>query len=90
MDAHDISRGRGNTEEVLQTIKAKTLVIGIQTDILFPVEEQAFLAKHIPSAEFVVIDSPYGHDGFLLEFEKIGRLIKAFTNKAIQSISYCA
>jgi homoserine O-acetyltransferase/O-succinyltransferase len=78
MDSHDVSRGRTSLEEVLQTITAKTLVIGISSDILFPVSEQAFLAKHITNAQLAVIDSVYGHDGFLLEFENITVLIRTF------------
>jgi homoserine O-acetyltransferase len=88
MDAHDISRGRKSPEEALRMIKAKTLVIGIQTDILFPIEEQAFLAKYIPKAELSVIESELGHDGFLLEFERIGKLINSFIAKASQTMSY--
>jgi len=81
MDCHDVGRGRGSAKEALKTIKAKTLVIGIQSDILFPVEEQAFLAQHIPHADLVVIESALGHDGFLLEFEKISQAIKVFKAK---------
>jgi homoserine O-acetyltransferase len=81
MDSHDISRARGTMKDVLQTIKAKTLVISIATDILFPPNEQEFLAKHIHSAELTVIDSIYGHDGFLLEYEKITSVIKHFLNR---------
>jgi homoserine O-acetyltransferase len=44
-------------------------------DILFPLNEQQLLADHIPGAEFKAIHSPYGHDGFLLEFEKISHLL---------------
>ncbi|HYH15675.1 MAG TPA: homoserine O-acetyltransferase [Flavisolibacter sp.] len=86
MDLHDISRGRGTMENTLQIVKAKTLVIGIKTDILFPIEEQAFLAKHIPQAEYIVIDSSLGHDGFLLEFEQIGKLIMNFLIKVTQPL----
>ena len=87
MDYHDVSRGRAASEEVLKSIKAKTLVIGIRSDILFPIEEQAFLAKHIPNAELLIIDSLLGHDGFLLEFDKIGQAINAFQSKAVQTIT---
>jgi homoserine O-acetyltransferase/O-succinyltransferase len=76
MDAHQVGRGRGSVEQALKMIKAKTLVIGITTDILFPLNEQQFLADHIPGAKFKAIHSPYGHDGFLLEFEKIGQLLR--------------
>lgn len=69
MDSHHLGRGRGSIEEALSQIKTETLVIGIKSDILFPTEEQSFIATHIPRAKFVTIDSLYGHDGFLIENE---------------------
>ena len=78
MDSHNVGRDRESLEGALQLIRAKTLVIGIQTDVLFPLVEQEFLATHIPGATFTSIESLYGHDGFLLEFEKIQNLITAF------------
>ncbi len=78
MDAHNVGRGRGSVEKALSLIQAKTLIIGITTDILFPVNEQKFLAENIPNAKFKAIDSLYGHDGFLLEFEQIQKLISNF------------
>ena len=80
MDAHHVGRGRTSTEAALQQIKAKTLVIGVTTDILFPLSEQQFLAEKIPGANFIPIDSLYGHDGFLLEFDQIENLIKNFVS----------
>ena len=80
MDAHHIGRGRTSTEAALQQVKAKTLVIGVTTDILFPLSEQQFLAEKIPGANFIPIDSLYGHDGFLLEFDQIENLIKNFVS----------
>ena len=71
MDAHNVGRGRNSVESALHKIKAKTLVIGISSDILFPLQEQEYLAKNIPGASFKIIHSDYGHDGFLLEFEQI-------------------
>jgi homoserine O-acetyltransferase/O-succinyltransferase len=78
MDGHDVGRGRGSVEKALATVKAKTLVIAISSDILFPPTEQKFLAAHIPGASLVVIHSFYGHDGFLLEYEKISAAINSF------------
>lgn len=78
MDAHNVGRGRKNTEDALGKIKAKTLVVGIESDILFPLVEQQRLARHIPAAHYKAIHSPYGHDGFLLEFEQIENCIKEF------------
>lgn len=76
MDSHHVGRKRESTEHALASIKAQTKVIGISSDLLFPVSEQKFLANHIPKASLHIIDSLYGHDGFLLEFEEITRVIK--------------
>jgi len=81
MDSHNVGRGRGSVEEALQKIKAKALAIGITTDILFPVNEQKLIAKYIPKGEFVEINSLYGHDGFLLEYEQIEKIIRDFLKK---------
>lgn len=78
MDTHNVGRGRGGVKAALQSIQAKTLVFGIQSDILFPPNEQAFLAEHIPGARFHLIDSIYGHDGFLLEFSAIETEVTRF------------
>lgn len=80
MDSHDVGRHRGGCEAALQRITAKTLVIGIENDGLFPVEEQAFLAQHIPHAKLEVISSNYGHDGFLIETEKIKTILQNYYN----------
>jgi homoserine O-acetyltransferase len=72
MDSHHIGRGRKERiEALLQTIKQKTLIIGISSDILCPLEEQRFLQQHMPNSKLVEIDSAYGHDGFMVEAEKI-------------------
>ena len=78
MDSHDVSRGRGSLSKALKSIQARTLVIGIESDILFPVQEQQLLAKLIPGAFFRSITSLYGHDGFLLEFKQIEALVRDF------------
>jgi homoserine O-acetyltransferase/O-succinyltransferase len=75
MDAHNVARERGELAQVLKSVKARTLCIGISSDILCPVAEQRFMADHIPQAKYVEIDSPFGHDGFLVEGEKIGQTI---------------
>lgn len=81
MDSHHVGRGRNSVKEALALIKANTLVIGIKNDLLFPVEEQKFLARNINEAEFAEIDSFYGHDGFLLELEILENIIGAFIKK---------
>ncbi len=78
MDSHNIGRGRDTVTEALQKVQAQTLVVGMPTDLLFPIEEQIFLAKHIPHAMFASLESGYGHDGFLIEKEKLSQIITHF------------
>ncbi len=80
MDSHHVGRGRGSVEEALQQIKARALVIGIHTDVLFPIEEQERIALNIPNARLEVIDSYYGHDGFLVESPAIEKLVRPLLN----------
>lgn len=81
MDKHNVGRGRDSVRAALQSIKARTLVISISSDILFPTSEQELIAAYIPNAQLSVIDSYYGHDGFLLEFETIETLVKEFIDQ---------
>lgn len=78
MDSHNVGRGRESVEKALAKVKAKTLVIGVSSDLLFPLTEQRLLANHIPNAFYNVIDSFYGHDGFLIETEKLTNEVKQF------------
>jgi len=74
MNAHDVGRGRGGVGAALAAVEARTLVVGISSDRLYPVAQQEELARAIPGARLEVIESPYGHDGFLIEWETVGRL----------------
>ncbi len=76
MDSHNVGRGRVSVSEALKKITAKTVVIGIESDLLFPIEEQKLLASEIKDAKFEKIDSIYGHDGFLIEYEQLEKIIK--------------
>ena len=81
MDSHHIARGRGgHIENILQSFRQKTLIIGISSDILCPTAEQYFLADNIPDARFVVIDSDYGHDGFMVESGLISGHLNSWLN----------
>lgn len=81
MDSHHIGRNRNNLADALAQIKAKCCVVSISSDVLFPPEEQRFLAQYIPTNLYFEIDSDYGHDGFLLEYEKILAILKEFFEK---------
>lgn len=79
MNSHDVGRGRKSVKAALGNIKAKALVIGIDSDRLFPIENQRLIAEHIGSelvgGKLHTIESEFGHDGFLIEHEKVGPLL---------------
>lgn len=76
MNSHDVGRGRGGVRAALQTLELPTLVLGIPSDRLFTIEGQDEIARHTPGSldgtQATRIDSPYGHDSFLIEFELVG------------------
>lgn len=79
MDSHNIARGRQATPaQILRHFTQKTLILGVSSDILCPVQEQKFLATNIPGAVFREMDSAYGHDGFIVEAEKISEHLRKF------------
>lgn len=78
LDSHNVGRNRGGLEKALNLIKAKTLIIGISSDVLFPVCEQDFLGQHIKKSTLKVVESLYGHDGFLMETPQIIESINEF------------
>jgi len=78
MDSHNVGRGKGGVIAALERILARTLVLGVDSDLLFPIHEQAFLAEHIPTSFFETITSHYGHDGFLTETALVDKLIFDF------------
>jgi homoserine O-acetyltransferase/O-succinyltransferase len=95
MDSHNVGRGRNGIADALKTVKAEnTMVIGIENDILFPITEQQFLAKHIPQAQFSSIKCAYGHDGFLIETDKltniIGHFLKENKHKKVIKLQHTA
>jgi homoserine O-acetyltransferase/O-succinyltransferase len=81
MDSHNVGRNRVSIEDSLKQIKAKALVVAIESDILFPMTEQKYLSQYIPRAAFDVITSIYGHDGFLVEFDQLKNIIKLYFQK---------
>jgi homoserine O-acetyltransferase len=78
MDSHHVGRHRTSLEAALKKIKAKTLVIGIDSDLLFPIHEQHYLAQHIKDAQFAAMTSAHGHDGFLVEFDQFKSIVRNF------------
>lgn len=76
MNSHDVGRGRGGVRAALSTLELPTLILGIPSDRLFTLEGQDEIARHTPGSldgdRATRIESPFGHDAFLIEFEKVG------------------
>lgn len=99
LDTHDLSRYRypddadpetidpvSALHHALSLIEQPTLVLGIQSDGLFTFAEQQELAAHIPGASLEKIDSPDGHDAFLLEFEQVNTHLTGFLKRVLPEI----
>jgi homoserine O-acetyltransferase len=85
MDLHDIARGRGSLDTAMSRIKAPTLVMGISSDILYPTYQQkqihSILSEKGVDSTYVEIDSPHGHDAFLINFDQVGAPIQSFLER---------
>ncbi|MFD7552103.1 homoserine O-acetyltransferase [Streptomyces sp. NPDC059578] len=80
MNSHDLGRGRGGTARALRRVSARTLVAGVDSDRLYPLAGQRELAAGLPHADALrIVESPYGHDGFLIETEQVGALVGELT-----------
>ena len=82
MDLHDVGRGRGGTEQALRRLASPLLAIGVSSDILYPAHQSAEIAAlagavGVPTA-YRELESPHGHDAFLIEHEEVGELVAPF------------
>jgi len=80
MDSHDVGRKREGIALALSRITARTTIIGIDSDALFPVAEQKMITRHIKHAEYYEITSDLGHDGFLTESKRISEILAVIIN----------
>jgi homoserine O-acetyltransferase len=82
MDLHDIGRGRGGIEPAVARVRAAALVVSISSDVLYPPYQQLELRDALHRAgtrcDYHAIESPQGHDGFLLEFDHIAPMVTDF------------
>jgi len=78
MDSHDITFKRGTMRAVLSQVNIPSLIIGIDSDILYPTIEQREIAQFLPRGYYQEIRSIHGHDAFLIEFEQMIKLISPF------------
>lgn len=78
MDRHDLGAGRGGWREVAASLEIPVLVVGITSDVLYPPEEVAVLADALPHGELAWIESPHGHDAFLIDTDRLDELVRGF------------
>ena len=82
LDLFDVSKGYGSLDEALGRIQCPTLVVGVTSDILYPVYQQleivAALQRRGRPVEYAEIDSPHGHDGFLIDFHMMEPVLARF------------
>jgi homoserine O-acetyltransferase len=80
MNSHDVTRGRGSLADVLGSVTAKALVLGIDSDRCFPLEQQVTLSAHLPNhlggSSPHLLSSPFGHDAFLIDDKSVAALIR--------------
>ena len=81
MDGHDLGRGRNGYTEVLNSIRQPTLIVAIDTDVLYTLSEHEELVAGIPNAELSLLSSPHGHDAFLIDQEAVSDLIRDFRDR---------
>ncbi|WP_086819036.1 homoserine O-acetyltransferase [Allokutzneria sp. NRRL B-24872] len=76
MTSFDVGRDRGGVEAALGRVTARVAVAGVDSDRIYPLEQQQFIADHIPTAgPLQVVRSDYGHDGLLIEADQVGRIV---------------
>ncbi|MCC6311843.1 MAG: homoserine O-acetyltransferase [Trueperaceae bacterium] len=78
MDDYDLSEGRGSLNKVLAGIAMPALVMGIDSDVLYPEAEAKALVERMPNARYVTLSSPHGHDAFLIEYPQVAAQLRRF------------
>ncbi len=82
MDLHDVGRGRSGLEAAMARVTAPTLVMGISSDVLYPTYQQRQIRDLVAAtgtpAEYLEIESPHGHDGFLINLDEVAPPIRHF------------
>ena len=82
MDTHDVARARGDLDDVLRSIRAPTLVVSIDSDVLYLPDEQEVIARGIPGARLVRLASKDGHDAFLIDVDWLSDVVAEFRGRA--------
>lgn len=77
MGNHDVGRGRGGVATALASIQARTHVVSVDSDRLFPPHQQLELARHLRcGVTYTTLESNLGHDGFLSEQRQLDSILR--------------
>jgi homoserine O-acetyltransferase/O-succinyltransferase len=77
MNSHDVGRDRGGIEAALSRVTARTVVVGVDSDRLYPLSQQDRIAAGVPTfGPTARIASPFGHDAFLIEADQISAALR--------------
>ena len=83
MNTHDIGRGRGGLASAARQFSAKVVALAFTHDLIYLTEEIQAFAHLVEDSTYILINTEYGHDGFLTEFDKWGLIIKQFMEVAV-------
>ena len=85
MDLHDLGHGRGGLDAAFARLRAPLLSVGVSSDILYPPHQSREIvdlaARAGVAAGYAELDSPHGHDAFLIESDQIGAIIRTFISR---------
>jgi homoserine O-acetyltransferase len=85
MDLHDVGRGRGGVEAAMARIQVPVVSVGIWSDILYPSYQQRSIRDIVESTggtcDYIEIDSPHGHDAFLIEFDQVSAALRGLLSR---------
>lgn len=89
MNSHDVGRGRESVDVALSSARIPALVIGVSSDFLYPLDEQRELVRLLPKATLKIVESPHGHDAFLIELDQLNELIAEWIAQDVQPQAPC-
>jgi homoserine O-acetyltransferase len=87
MDLHDLARGRSSLEHAIRGFEGPCLSVGVSSDMLYPAYQQRQIAEAFTASgnasEYTEIDSPHGHDAFLMELDQLGPVVSGFLDRVV-------
>src|SRR5699024_9446137 len=86
---HDIGRGRGGLNKALASSQVPTMVVGVDTDILYPYHQQEHISRNLGNLlAMAKLSSPVGHDAFLVDGRQMDRILRNFIKQTLPRATY--